>query len=311
MAMSLMLCVVACPALAGIPEPSVVLYGGLTIDDRAITAADGVTVVARVGGVIQPVGSYTMGDNPLAQDNYVCRIKVESLAGGSSPSDGAAQVGQTVSILIQQGVGPERLAATHTITAPGVVLHMDLSVRGGIAWDRAVYHDARYAHVWAGGSLLRDRLVAVGYQSLGADALKSWMDARIADHQPSVVVFAQDVAPDTVVETVSPACTLRRYLNAGGKVVWHGDVPLYTRGNADGTTTTLGTSGSVAVLGHQQFRGSVGQRRFGIAHGGRHQVGSAATMAFAPTGRTANGLRHSGRGRQRLRFRLGEALCGG
>jgi hypothetical protein len=75
------------------------------------------------------------------------------------------------------------------------------------------------------------------------------MEARIADALPSVVVFAKDVAPDTVVESMTAQCTLRQYLDAGGKVVWYGDVPLYYQGHADGTRTDWGVSGSIAILG--------------------------------------------------------------
>ena len=240
---------VACGALAGIPEPSAVLYGTLTVDGQTITASDGVTVVARVDGVTDPVGTYHMGDNPAAQDNYVLRIRLESLADGSSQSDNAALVGQTVHVTLFQGAGPQRPAADFQITAPGVVANLDLSVSGGITWQRAVYFDETYPTVWTSGTVMRDLLADKGYDVLDADALKIWMDARIADAQPSVVVFSQDAVPDTVTETMSPDCTLRRYLDAGGKIVWYADIPLYYQGHAGGTTTVWGVQGSIDVLG--------------------------------------------------------------
>jgi len=61
------------------------------------------------------------------------------------------------------------------------------------------------------------------------------------------VVFCQDVAPDTVYESASSTCTLRRYLDAGGKVVWYGDIPLCYQGHSDGTKTDM--NGSIDVLG--------------------------------------------------------------
>jgi hypothetical protein len=236
-------------SLAGIPEPSLVLYGTLTVDQTTLTSSDQATVIARVSGVTLPVGSYTMGDNPAAQSNYVLRIRLESLADGSSQSDDAAVVGQTAQLFVHQGIGPERPAGTYPITASGIVARLDLAVQGGISWHRAVYYDNRYPNIWTGGAAMRDRLVGAGYQLLDADALKTWMDARIADHQPSVVVFTRDAAPATVAETMSPDCTMRRYLDAGGKVVWYGDIPLYYRGNVDGTATVWGVDGSIAVLG--------------------------------------------------------------
>jgi hypothetical protein len=44
-------------------------------------------------------------------------------------------------------------------------------------------------------------------------------------------------------------CTIRRYLDAGGKVVWYSDIPFYYQGHADGTSTTWNTAGSTNVLG--------------------------------------------------------------
>lgn len=118
-----------------------------------------------------------------------------------------------------------------------------------IEWQRAAYYDQSYAGTWALALGMVDLLAYDGYQVLDANALKSWMDARIDDGEASVVVFCQDVAPDTVAESFGPDCTLRRYLDAGGKIIWYGDIPLYYQGHADGTLTTWGTAGSLAVLG--------------------------------------------------------------
>jgi len=50
---------------------------------------------------------------------------------------------------------------------------------------------------------------------------------------PSVVVFCPDIAPDTVVESMSYRCTLRRYLDAGGKIVWYADIPMFYQGHSE------------------------------------------------------------------------------
>jgi hypothetical protein len=119
-----------------------------------------------------------------------------------------------------------------------------------ISWERAAYWDGRYPSCWAGGGgAMRDALEYVGYEILDADELKAWMDARIADGNPSVVVFCLDVVPDTVSESKSSNCTLRRYLNAGGKIVWYADIPMYYQGHVDGTRTNFGVDGSISVLG--------------------------------------------------------------
>jgi len=91
----------------------------------------------------------------------------------------------------------------------------------GDNWDRAAYWDGQYPSAWGGGGeAIRDGLEAAGYTVLDADELKTWMDGHIADKALSVVVFCRDVGPDTVAETMSDTCTLRRYLDAGGKIVW-------------------------------------------------------------------------------------------
>jgi hypothetical protein len=54
-----------------------------------------------------------------------------------------------------------------------------------------------------------------------------FMTARIEDRAPSVIVFATDMIPDTLVDEAQPGGTLmRRYLDSGGKVVWPGGPPL-------------------------------------------------------------------------------------
>jgi hypothetical protein len=119
-----------------------------------------------------------------------------------------------------------------------------------VQWIRAAYADSRYPSAWAGnGNATRDALQAAGYEILDADQLKTWMQARITDKKLSVVVFTQDAVPDTVAESMSSSCTLRKYLDAGGKIVWYADIPFYYCGHADGTMTTWGDSGAPAVLG--------------------------------------------------------------
>ena len=122
--------------------------------------------------------------------------------------------------------------------------------------ERAAYWDGRYPFTWGGdGVAMRDGLAAAGYTILNADQLKTWMNARIADKKLSVVVFCQDVVPDTVCETMSDTCTLRRYLDAGGKIVWYADWPFYYQGHTDGTSTTWGSAGASTILGFNASSG--------------------------------------------------------
>jgi hypothetical protein len=121
---------------------------------------------------------------------------------------------------------------------------------------RAAYWDGRYPSGWAGGGeAVRDTLEYAGYEILDANRLKVWMDARITDGLPSVVVFCRDIVPDTVAESMSFRCTLRRYLDAGGKIVWYADIPLYYQGHADGTRTAWGADGAINILGFNAAEG--------------------------------------------------------
>ncbi len=122
---------------------------------------------------------------------------------------------------------------------------------------RAAYWDGRYPSTWAGGGeAVRDTLEYAGYEILDANRLKAWMDARIADGLPSVVVFCRDIAPDTVAESMSFRCTLRRYLDAGGKIVWYADIPMYYQGHTDGTRTAWGVDGAINILGFNAAEGA-------------------------------------------------------
>jgi len=126
-----------------------------------------------------------------------------------------------------------------------------------ILWQyRAAYWDGRYPSCWAGGGeAMRDALEYAGYEILDADQLKDWMDTHIIDGMQSVVVFCRDIAPDTVFESMSSTCTLRKYLDAGGKIVWYADIPMYYQGHVDGTQTNHGTDGSINVLGFNAVSG--------------------------------------------------------
>ncbi len=123
-------------------------------------------------------------------------------------------------------------------------------------WDRVAYWDGRYPQAWGGGGEgMRDALEAAGYTILDADELKTWMDAHIADKALSVVVFCKDVVPDTVAESMENTCTLRKYLDAGGKVVWYSDWPIYYQGSSDGSMVTWGSAGATSVLGFNASSG--------------------------------------------------------
>ncbi|MFL6228160.1 MAG: PQQ-binding-like beta-propeller repeat protein [Pyrinomonadaceae bacterium] len=96
----------------------------------------------------------------------------------------------------------------------------------GAALKRAVFWDADYAKAASvrNHEALRDYFKADGYQVLNAADLARFFDERASDHAPSVVVFAIDFLPKPLAagDAQSP---LRKYLDAGGKVVWVGVPP--------------------------------------------------------------------------------------
>jgi outer membrane protein assembly factor BamB len=93
---------------------------------------------------------------------------------------------------------------------------------------RAVYFDARVPYRnFDGDRALRDALAAESFEVVSRRNVADFLRARIADRTPSVVVFATDVIPHGLVDEAQAGGPLiRRYLDAGGKVVWVGQVPL-------------------------------------------------------------------------------------
>jgi len=139
-----------------------------------------------------------------------------------------------------------------------VILMTTVPLHAGasLIWQRAAFWDLRYPSAWTAGEAVKDTLEYAGYEILDADQLKVWMDARIDDAVPGVVVFCHDIAPDTVAESMSNTCTLRRYLDAGGKIVWYADIPMYYQGHQDGTRTTWDVDGAINILGFNAASGS-------------------------------------------------------
>lgn len=131
---------------------------------------------------------------------------------------------------------------------------------------RVVYYDERYPTNWISrtdAKIISDNLERGGFIEMNAQMIGEWIDRRKVrnDAISSVLVMAQDVAPDTVFERISEDCRLRHYLNSGGRVVWVGDIPFYARGIETRTEVTeearvkftdrdpIGLMGQYAVLG--------------------------------------------------------------
>ena len=103
-----------------------------------------------------------------------------------------------------------------------------------------VYADEQYYYSWIypeARKKIIDYLTSTDrkdfrFEVLNANSLKDWMTSRIAnnDAYKTVVVFAQDMIPETIAPDFSPSIVSRSYLDCGGRIVWMGDVPFFRQG---------------------------------------------------------------------------------
>jgi hypothetical protein len=95
-------------------------------------------------------------------------------------------------------------------------------LRRAVFWDSALVRASRIVT----HRELRDYLGERGYEVLDAEGLGRFMRQRLTDRSPSVVVFSMDHLPATVAPVPADTVLFRRYLDAGGKVVWPGIPPM-------------------------------------------------------------------------------------
>ena len=144
---------------------------------------------------------------------------------------------------------------------------------------RAVFFDSTYlrvSQVQNTGDVAR-YLVAGGYTKLDAGALATFLENRIADRVPSVIVFAIDFIPADANKSPARSSLFRRYLDAGGKVVWLGLPPNIwpvepIRGERkglnevawDAPTELLGVSFAEAIFDQRGARATPAGERWGL-----------------------------------------------
>ena len=88
-----------------------------------------------------------------------------------------------------------------------------------------------------------------GYAVLDGDALAGFLEARIEDGAPSVVVFAMDHLPAGVAAGPSDRGLFGRYLETGGKVVWPGFPPMVLVRDESGRITAVDRARSSEFTG--------------------------------------------------------------
>ena len=95
--------------------------------------------------------------------------------------------------------------------------------------EKVVYYDERYdtAHLQHPEVLAR-YLAGAGFRQLDAPALGEWMrNTTAAGAYGTVCVMTHGICPASVWSDKPEESPIRKYLAAGGRLVWVGDVPFY------------------------------------------------------------------------------------
>ncbi len=115
---------------------------------------------------------------------------------------------------------------------------------------RGVFWDASVSSLYNGAEDLRDDLAGAGYQVLDTDGLLDFMERQVREGGRSVVVFSVDRVPAKVGAEAADTVLFRRYMNAGGRVVWLGYPPFsVVFDTTTGQPTDVDPARSTAVLG--------------------------------------------------------------
>jgi len=101
--------------------------------------------------------------------------------------------------------------------------------------DFVVYYDDDYPSWWIERALskrIAHFLSKRNFRVENAHDLAKWMKSSIEKKTcpESLVVFSQDVIPDTICHSPAPSCLARAFLDSGGTIVWVGDNPFYYQG---------------------------------------------------------------------------------
>jgi len=121
---------------------------------------------------------------------------------------------------------------------------------GRYAHRAVFYDDSLRVFSFFGSSLVtRVHFEQRGYTVVDRDGLATFLESRVNDGAPSVVVFAMDHLPSGVAAAPEDTVLFRRYLEAGGKVVWPGLPPLLLARDETGRVTALDRERSSALTG--------------------------------------------------------------
>jgi hypothetical protein len=95
------------------------------------------------------------------------------------------------------------------------------------------YYDERYPNNWIDKDIsieIKDYLEKeLSAHIKNACELRKWLTDKINsgyEKIDSILIFCQDIVPDTVYDLENPNALLRKYLDTGGNIIWMGDVPF-------------------------------------------------------------------------------------
>jgi len=106
-----------------------------------------------------------------------------------------------------------------------------------------VFYDENYTTSWVVyPQYLVSFLESKGFKTLNSHELKRWMELHINKNTAygTSCVMSMGVVPRSLIEPRNKKCVLYKYLNAGGRIVWIGDYPLWVIGSEGGYTETFG-----------------------------------------------------------------------
>ncbi len=98
---------------------------------------------------------------------------------------------------------------------------------------------------------IRDYFKHEGYKVVDSKELENFMNEQLGSTIKSVVVFAEHRIPVSLVKEESPSALLRKYLDAGGKIVWLGPDPIAWKRDSTGTMLGIDYSIPQKILGIQ------------------------------------------------------------
>ena len=95
-----------------------------------------------------------------------------------------------------------------------------------------VYHDKTYPTCWIDSrysSLIASHFSQNGLHILDAVQLREFISDAIDKgiSHTKIVLFSQDIVPETICEEAHSNTLFRQFLDSGGNVIWLGDIPLF------------------------------------------------------------------------------------